>query len=60
MIYGVQAERRGELVERFGGWLFFKIFNLLSDWPITTNLVTVRLMTRRYVAALVEHRERET
>jgi putative glycosyltransferase len=60
VIYGVQAERRGGLVERAGGWLFFRIFNALSDWPIAANLVTVRLMTRRYVAALIEHRERET
>ena len=47
-------------MERAGGWLFFRIFNALSDWPISANLVTVRLMTRRYVAALIEHRERET
>lgn len=60
VIYGVQAERRGGPVERIGGWLFFKIFNSLSNWPIVPNLVTVRLMTRRYVDALVEHRERET
>jgi putative glycosyltransferase len=60
VVYGVQAERRGGVKERVGGWLFFRIFNALSDWPIAANLVTVRLMTRRYVAALVEHRERET
>ena len=60
VVYGVQSERRGGLVERTGGWLFFKIFNALSNWPIAPNLVTVRLMTRRYVDALVEHRERET
>jgi putative glycosyltransferase len=60
VIYGVQAERRGGIMERAGGWLFFRIFNTLSDWPIAANLVTVRLMTRQYVAALIEHRERET
>jgi putative glycosyltransferase len=58
--YGVQTERRGGTMERVGGWLFFRIFNALSDWPISPNLVTVRLMTQRYVAALVSHRERET
>ena len=41
------------------GWLFFRLFNLLSDQPIPENLVTVRLMTRRYVSALVSHRERK-
>ena len=60
VVYGVQSERRGGLTERFGGWLFFRIFNALSDWPIAPNLVTVRLMSRPYVAALVAHRERET
>jgi len=60
VVYGVQAERRGGRVERITGWLFFKVFNLLSDSSIPTNLVTARLMTKRYVSALVAHRERET
>jgi putative glycosyltransferase len=60
VVYGVQAERRGGLVDRIGGWLFFTTFNALSNWPISPNLVTIRLMTRRYVDALLEHRERET
>lgn len=60
VVYGVQTDRRGGVFERFTGWLFFKIFNLLSDQRIPENLVTVRLMTRRYVSALVSHRERET
>ena len=60
VVYGVQAARRGGLGERFSGWLFFKVFNLLSDWPIPRNVITLRLMTRAYVDALVSHRERET
>ncbi len=59
VVYGVQDQRRGGFVERSSGWLFFKLFNLLSDQPIPDNLVTVRLMTRRYVSALVAHRERK-
>ena len=43
-----------------GGWLFFRLFNLLSPVPIPPNVCTVRLMTRRYVRALVSHRERQT
>ena len=34
VVYGVQNSRRGGLIERVSGWLFFKIFNLLSDPPI--------------------------
>lgn len=60
VVYGVQEERRGGAVDRIGGWLFFGLFNLLSDCPIPRNLVTARLMTRRYVAALITHTERET
>jgi putative glycosyltransferase len=59
VVYGVQKERRGGLAERWSGRLFFWIFNWLSDYQIPENLVTVRLMTRRYVTALVAHRERE-
>jgi putative glycosyltransferase len=59
VVYGVQRARRGSVIERASGWVFFKIFNLLSRHSIPTNLVTVRLMTRRYVSALVAHRERE-
>jgi len=60
VVYGVQQARRGDLLERFSGWFFFRLFNLLSEQPIPANLVTVRLMSRRYVTALVSHRERET
>jgi putative glycosyltransferase len=58
VVYGVQRDRRGGRFERWSGWIFFKVFNLLSDFPIPENLVTARLMTRRYVAALVSHPER--
>jgi putative glycosyltransferase len=60
VVYGVQESRKGGLFERLSGWFFFRAFNLLSDHPIPENLLTVRLMTRRYVTALLSHRERET
>jgi putative glycosyltransferase len=59
VVYGVQRERRGGLIERWSGRISFTLFNLLSDCPIPENVVTVRLMTRRYVSALVAHGERE-
>jgi putative glycosyltransferase len=59
VVYGVQASRRGGFIERAGGWIFFKVFNLLSDIPIPENVLTVRLMARDYVSALVAHRERQ-
>ncbi len=60
VVYGVQAHRRGGLFERISGWLFFKSFNALSTYELPTNVLTVRLMTRRYVDALLRHQERET
>lgn len=58
VVFGVQARRKEGPVERWSGDLFFRLFNLLSDDQITPNLSTVRLMTRRYVDALLAHRER--
>lgn len=60
VVFGVQQSRKGGIVERLSGWCYFRAFNLLSDHPIPANLLTVRLMTRRYVTALLSHRERET
>jgi putative glycosyltransferase len=60
VVFGVQESRRGGLLERVSGWLFFRIFNLLSQYRLPNNLVTVRLMTRRYVNGLLSHQEHET
>jgi putative glycosyltransferase len=59
VVYGVQARRKGGWFERLSGWLFFTLFNVLSPVSMPQNLCTVRLMTRRYVDALVSHRERQ-
>ena len=56
--YGVQRVRKGRPVERLAGWLFYSTLNLLFDYPIPRNVITARLMTRRYVRALLRHRER--
>ena len=58
VIYGVQDVRKGKITERVFGSLFYKIFNFLSDVKIPPNLLTVRLMTRRYVDVLNQYKER--
>lgn len=58
MVYGVQDRRKGRVTERIFGSLFYTIFNLLSDIKIPSNLLTVRLMTRRYVDVLTQFKER--
>jgi putative glycosyltransferase len=59
VVYGVQQTRKGGWFERATGDLFFSVFNRMLTHPIPANVVTARLMTRRYVRALVAHRDRE-
>ena len=59
VIFGVQERRKGNLFERLSGWLFVKVFNALSSHSLPANFITARLMNRRYVSALLQHRERE-
>ena len=59
VIYGVQARRHGTLFQRLAAGLFYRVFNRLLAQPIPMNVVTARLMTRRYVQALVRHRDQE-
>lgn len=59
VVYGVQSRRKGNLFERWSGKCFYYILNQLVETAIPENLVTARLMTRRYVHALIQHNERE-
>jgi putative glycosyltransferase len=59
VVYGVQRSRKGPFLERATGALFFRIVNGMLTHPIPENVVTARLMSRRYVDALVQHEDRE-
>jgi putative glycosyltransferase len=59
VVYGVQAKRRGGFFEQLAGDLFYRSFRLLTGIAQPDNIVTARLMSRRYVEALLAHRERE-
>jgi putative glycosyltransferase len=54
MVYGYQEVRKGGLFEKASGGFFYTIFNLLSDVQIPENIATERIMTRRYVDALLQ------
>lgn len=54
MVYGYQEMRKGGMFERASGGFFYKAFNSLSDIKIPENIATERLMTRRYVDALMQ------
>lgn len=59
VVYGQQIRRKGTWTERLFGTLFYKFFNALSRTPIPQNTTSARLMTRRYVQALLSFHERE-
>ena len=58
-VFGVQGKRRGGIFDRFTGWLFYRLFRTATGIPQPDNVVTARLMSRNYVDALLQHRERE-
>ncbi|KTD58298.1 glycosyltransferase, group 2 family protein (glycan biosynthesis) [Legionella sainthelensi] len=59
VVYGVQEVRKGGVFERWSGALFYRFLRFLSSEPLPTNITVARLMTRRYVNALLLHKERE-
>lgn len=54
VVFGVQETRKGSFIERKVGGLFYNFFNGLTDTRIPENLLTERLMSRRYVDELVK------
>lgn len=56
-IYGVQAKRKGNWLSRTGGRLFYAFLNRYSGLSMNDNPLTVRLMNRRYVNAVLLHCE---
>ena len=59
VVYGVQVQRKGSWFERWSGEWFYALFHALTGLTLPKNVVTARLMTRRYVEALLRHDERE-
>jgi putative glycosyltransferase len=55
--FGVQRMRRGGWRRRLAGAAYYRLLNLLSPVQIPENLMTIRLMSRRYVNALLQHTE---
>lgn len=60
IVYGVQNKRKGDWFERWSGGLYYRLFNWLCDVKQPKNAVTARLMTRRFVTALLQHKEHTT
>lgn len=59
VVYGIQKKRKGGAIEKITGIAFYKLFRKLTGVNQPDNIVTARIMTRRYVQALLSHQERE-
>jgi putative glycosyltransferase len=59
VVYGVQEHRKGGLFERWSGVWFYRFFRFFTGLDLPKNIVTARLMTRRYVDSLIRFDERE-
>jgi putative glycosyltransferase len=57
IVFGIQQERHGTWFQRASGEAFYHLYNLLSTNVVPRNQLRARLMTRRYVDALLRHRE---
>lgn len=59
VVFGVQDRRKGGRLESLTGHWFYYFFKKLTGLALPENVVTARLMSRRYVDALLRHGERE-
>jgi putative glycosyltransferase len=53
VVFGTSRLRKGTLLRRTFGRVFWTLFNALSDVAVPENPCTVRIMSRRYVDALL-------
>jgi putative glycosyltransferase len=59
VVYGVQGRRKGQWVEQLSGALWYNLFARVADIDYPVNSLTARLMTRRYVEAVLAYEEKE-
>ncbi len=59
LVAGVQAKRRGGLVKSLGGYLFYLGFRFAAPVSVPAGVTVARLMSRRFVDALLLHEESE-
>lgn len=58
VVYGVQSARKGNMWERLSGEFAYRLIDILSGIKHPRDITTARLMTRRYVDALLQYEER--
>jgi len=57
VVYGVMEKRKGGLLERLPGAVFYTIMNRISEVPLPRNVLGARLMTSDFVKSLLEYGE---
>ncbi len=57
VVFGVQEIRQDPFLNRMASAVQYTLVNVLTSHPIPRNLMTVRLMTSRFVRHLLEFRE---
>lgn len=59
VVYGVQSSRKGGIFEKYSGAIYFKLFKFITNLNYPENVLTARLMKRKYVNALLMYKEAE-
>ncbi len=53
VVYGYQERRKGGFFERVSGSIFWSVFNALSETKVSKNILTERILTRKYVDSII-------
>lgn len=54
VVYGYQEHRKGGVFEKISGGIFWSLFNLLSETKVSRNVLTERILSRKYADSLVQ------
>jgi len=58
VIYGIQNKRKGNFFEKITGRFFYKFLNFFLNINYPADSLTARLMSRKYVDAVIKHKEK--
>ncbi len=59
LVFGQQKVRRGNLIEKVSGNIFYIFLEKFSGFKVPRNMVTARLMNKKYLKAYLSFQERE-
>ncbi len=57
MVFGTQSKRRGNLIEKISGNIYYLFLNYILKVKIPFNIATSRLMTRKYLNSFLLFKE---